>query len=373
MPAPTRKMINAEEHIQNTLPTLPFYVQEYVIARKRSGLSSLTLSGYLYDYTKFFTWLRTEGFTEAATNHDIPYSVLEHLTKNDMELFFDKLREEKVQKREGVVMNRSIQSLNRYTQSLKSLFHYLTTETEDENGESYFYRNVMAKIRTPRKAESAGYRAKRINSQSLNAEEMDGLISYMKNEYEATLSPRAASRYQRDALRDIAIISLINGSGMRVSEIAGLLVSDIDKMHSDITALRKGNKLDTISILPSAMHDLKAYMDIRESVYKPEPKNKYLFLTRYRGEANPISQETIEKIVKKYTKAYLDGKELSPHKLRHSFGKRYMDEGGSLVGLRDQLGHNNIETTTLYTNYSQDEHREILHKMDKGKNKDSNL
>jgi len=367
MPAPTRKMIHAEEHIKATLPTLPFYVQEYVVARRRSGLSSLTLSGYLYDFNKFFTWLRIEGFSEAESNAHIPFTVLESLTKNDIEMFFDMLRDEKIQKQEGVHVKRSLQSLNRYMQSLKSLFNYLTTETEDENGESYFYRNVMAKVRTPRKQESAGYRAKRINAQTLNATEMDGLVNFMKHDYAASLSPRALSRFQRDQLRDIAIISLFNGSGMRAGEVAGLLVSDVDKTHADITALRKGNGLDTVSILPSAMDDVIAYMDVREEIYKPEPKNKYLFLTRYKGVANPISQESIEKIVKKYTKAYLDGKELSPHKLRHSFAKRYLDEGGSLVALRDQLGHNDIETTTLYTNHSQDEHREILNKMDRSK------
>ena len=64
----------------------------------------------------------------------------------------------------------------------------------------------------------------------------------------------------------------------------------------------------------------------------------------------------------------MDGKRLSPHKLRHSFGKGILDEGGSLVALRDQLGHNTIETTSLYTNLSQEEQRVIQRKMDKNEN-----
>ncbi|MBO0588365.1 MULTISPECIES: tyrosine-type recombinase/integrase [unclassified Sporosarcina] len=98
--------------------------------------------------------------------------------------------------------------------------------------------------------------------------------------------------------------------------------------------------------------------------YKPDSKNLFVFLTKYAGQANPIAVETIQKLIGKYSQTFLSGKCLSPHKLRHSFSKKWLDEGGSLVGLRDQLGHNTIATTVLYTNLSQEEQREILKKMD---------
>ncbi len=365
MSVPTRKTIAAEQHIEHAIKDLPFYVQDFVRAKKRARLSPATISGYLYDYKKFFDWLRTEGLTTSETNQTIPYSVLETLKKKDIEFFFEMLMEEKVEKRKDVFVVRSEASLTRFIQSLKSLFNYLTTESEDDDGECYFDRNVMAKIKTPKKTESTARRAKRINSQMLDKDEMDGLLAYVRHDYEKTLSDKQVSRFKRDYLRDLAILSLFQGSGIRVNELAGLQLTDIDSKKNDLSVLRKGNKADTVSITPSSMHDLMCYLEDRQTIYKPDSKNQFVFLTRYGGVANPIAVETIQKLVNKYTKAYLSGKRLSPHKLRHSFAKRWLDEGGSLVGLRDQLGHSTIETTVLYTNLSQDEQREILKKMDK--------
>lgn len=364
MPAPTRKTIIAEQHIEQALKDMPFYVVDYVRAKKRAAYSVRTLSGYLYDYIRFFDWLRQEGFTDSEKNVDIPYSVLESLKKKDVEFFFEMLMEEKIEKREGIYVNRSEDSTTRFIQSLKSLFNYLTQESENDEGECYFYRNVMAKIKSPKKSESTARRSKRISANTFSSSEMIDFLNFVREEYVLTLNSRQAARHAYNHLRDVAIISLLLGSGMRVNEVAGLLIPDIDLLHGDVHALRKGNKLDTISITNTAMGDLKNYLDEREQLYKPDKKNLFVFLTKYRGKANPISVESIEKLVKKYSEAFMDGKRLSPHKLRHSFGKGFIDQGGSLVVLRDQLGHNSIETTSLYTNFTQEEQRKVLRKMD---------
>lgn len=369
MPAPTRKTLIAEEHIEQAIQEMPFYVVDYIRAKKRASYSVRTLSGYLHDYKRFFDWLRQEGYSDAESNKDVPYSVLEVLQKKDVELFIEMLMEEKIEKRENVYSKRSADSTNRFIQSLKSLFNYLTQESENDEGECYFYRNVMAKIKTPKKQESAAYRSKRISASMYSGQEMADLLDFIRSEYVTTLNSRGAARFKHNRLRDIAILSLLIGSGARVNEVAGLLLTDIDTVHGDITAQRKGNQLDTISVTETAMQDLKNYLVEREKLYKPDKKNQFVFLTKYRGKANPITVEAIEKLVKKYTEAFMDGKRLSPHKLRHSFAKGFLDEGGSLPALRDQLGHNSIETTSLYTNLSQEEQRAILRKMDNSNKK----
>lgn len=364
LPAPTRKTLIAEEHIEQAIQEMPFYVVEYIRTKKRASYSVRTLSGYLHDYKRFFEWLRQEGYALVESTKDVPYSVLEKLQKKDVELFIEMLMEDKIEKREGIYSKRSADSTNRFIQSLKSLFNYLTQESEDDEGECYFYRNVMTKIKTPKKQESAAYRSKRISASMFTGKEMTEFLNFVRAEYATTLDSRKAARFEHNRLRDVAIISLLLGSGARVNEVAGLLLQDIDTVHGDITALRKGNQLDTVSITDTAMLDLKNYLTERETLYKPDKKNQFVFLTKYRGKANPITVETIEKLVKKYSEVFLDGKRLSPHKLRHSFAKGFLDEGGSLPALRDQLGHNSIETTSLYTNLSQEEQRVILRKMD---------
>ncbi|MGO1059173.1 tyrosine recombinase XerS [Planococcus sp. FY231025] len=354
----------AEQYVNQAIKDMSFYIVEYVRAKKRATYSVRTLSGYLHDFKRFFNWLRQEGFSDAETNVAVPYTVLESLKKKDVEMLFEMLMDEKIEKRKDVFTTRSIDSTNRFIQSLKSLFNYLTTESEDDEGECYFYRNVMAKIKSPKKTESTARRSKRISANTFDILEMKDFLHFVREEYVLTLTSRAAARFERNRLRDIAIISLLLGSGVRINEVAGLLTTDIDLIHGDIHALRKGNKLDTISITDTAMTDLKNYLDKRVQLYSPEKKNLFVFLTKYRGKANPISVESIEKLVKKYSESFMAGKRLSPHKLRHSFAKGFLDEGGSLVALRDQLGHNSIETTSLYTNLSQEEQRVILRRMD---------
>lgn len=295
---------------------------------------------------------------------DIPYSFLAELPKKDIDFFFEKLMDEPIEKTKGVFVKRSESNMNRFIQSLKSLFLYLTTETEKEDGESYFDRNVMAKIKTPKKNDTAASRAKLINSSMLKDHEIKDFLHFIDVEYVHTLTPRQQMRFDKNKLRDYAMVSLLLGSGIRLQELAGMLLTDIDFVKDDIAVLRKGNKTDVVSVKPSAMQALRNYLDVRDIIYKPDKSNRFVFLTKYGGNANPIAPRTIQKIVNNYTEAFLQGKALTPHKLRHSFAKEWLDNGGSLVDLRDQLNHNKIETTVIYTNYSQGEQREILKKMD---------
>lgn len=365
LPVYTRKVQAAEKHIERALKDLPFYVVEYVRAKKRARYSPDTLSGYLHDYKRFFDWLREQGFTDATSNRDIHYSVLENIKKQDIEYFFEMLTEEQIERSKGVYVKRSEASVNRFIQSLKSLFNYLTIESEKADGECYFYRNVMAKIKTPKNSESIARRAKRINSNMLSTpEQIDDFIDFIKEDYETTLSPRQQAMFLRNKARDIAICSLILDTGIRVNEVAGLLLTDIDFINKDISVLRKGNTKDTVEVTETALYYLKSYLKERESRYRADESNPFVFLTIYAGKANPISTRTIQIMINRYSQAYLSGKRLSPHQLRHSFAKRWLDEGGSLVGLRDQLGHNSIETTTLYTNFSKAEQRKVLDRID---------
>ncbi|MEK4031454.1 tyrosine recombinase XerS [Pseudobacillus sp. FSL P4-0506] len=367
MPSSSREYQQAEIRIEEQLKQMPDYVKEYVRAKKRAGLSSTTLLEYLYDYKKFFEWLRLEGIASEPDNASIPYTVLEKLRKKEVEFFIDYLSEEKIEERQGVWKTRSAARVTRYIQALKSLFNYLTKETEDDDGECYFYRNVMAKITTAKDKETANHRARRINSVILNTEEIQNFLFFMKNEYEHTLSKRQKSLFIRDKEREVAMISLMLGSGARVSEIASLTLSDIDIPKNQIDVIRKGGKADSVNVLPSSMSDLQAYLSIRKQRYGATDSDIYVFLSKYKGKAQPITVRAIQKNLKKYTEAFTYGKALSPHKLRHSFASEWLRNGGNLVLLRDQLGHNSIETTSLYTNLSDRDSQRFMNEMEKNR------
>lgn len=163
---------------------------------------------------------------------------------------------------------------------------------------------------------------------------------------------------------------MLLGSGIRVSEIASLTLQDIDFQKGQIDIVRKGNKEDTVFVLPSALEDLKDYLHIRNERYKPCSSVPYVFVTKYKGTAQPISVRAIQNLVEKYTRAFnsqeefTSGKALSPHKFRHTFASEWIRNGGEMILLRDQLGHSSFETTSKYTNLTAKESKKIIDKMD---------
>ncbi|MCI2255604.1 tyrosine recombinase XerS [Domibacillus sp. PGB-M46] len=367
MAAPREERI-AEQRIEAMLPSFPFYIQEYIRDKRRYGNTPSTQLDYLYDFRIFFEWLLKEGLAPSAQSiSEIPYSILATLRKQDVEFFIDYVRDEPFEAKKDVWKKRSATRVTRIIQSLKSLFRYLTEETELENGECYFDRNVMTKIKIGKAKETAKRRSQRISTLLMNDDDIQEFLFFLKNEYELTLTPRKQAMYLRNKERDIALISLMLGSGIRVSEAAGLLMNSINHKKNTIDVTRKGGKEDTVLVLPSTMEDLRAYLDVREARYQPQKQESFVFLTRYQGKAQQISIRSIETNINQYTQAFTSGRAMSPHKLRHSFAGGWLRNGGDIVKLRDQLGHSSIETTSLYTNLRQEESISIIEQMDKSR------
>lgn len=375
----TPEKLNIRKLLEKHSDSMPFYVKEYVQSKSTAGLSYDTLLQYVYRYKHFFNWLLSEGQVEAENMASIPYSELDTLRKDTVEMYIQFLRNEdisikKEKKNTGNDSDPDVMKLPEYRgeavvalsiQALKSLFNYLTKETEDEDGECYFYRNVMSKIVTHKKGETASRRARDLNSIILNDNEISAYLKFIDTGYSETLtSAEAKSRYERDKIRDLAINSLILGTGMRVGEIASIEMNNIHLHSRYIDVVRKGNKPDSVSVLESAIVDLERYMDVRESRYPGAKKSPFLFVSVYGGVVRPLSRRAIQNIVNKYTSAFFrNGK--SPHKLRHSFAVDFIRSGGDIILLRDQLGHSDIKTTSLYTNMSSKDGEKVLNEMDK--------
>ncbi len=144
--------------------------------------------------------------------------------------------------------------------------------------------------------------------------------------------------------RDRAILEVLYGCGLRVSEASGLKISSVFFEHGFIRIIGKGNKERLVPIGEMAMEALEAYMEDR-----PAPAAKaddLMFLNRF---GKPISRVSLFKIVKKYTLAAGITKEISPHTFRHSFATHLIEHGADLRGVQEMLGHENIATTEIYT------------------------
>ncbi|MGE7692074.1 tyrosine recombinase XerS [Lysinibacillus sp. NPDC097214] len=369
MPAVTPKVIQAERHIEEATPLFPNYVQEYIQAKKKK-YSPLTLSGYLYNIEKFFNWLLEEGIVEADRIRDIDFDSLATLKKIDVELFVDKMANEILSgEDDDEPKRRSKTSVARAVQALKSLFHYLTVETEDKvTQEPYFNRNVMLKITVDLEKESKSRRSKRIEKKTYKSDEIDELLEFISGEYTATLSSRELPYFEMNKVRDLAILAVLFGSGIRGNELVGLKLKDVYIKDQYLDVIRKGDKADSVVIRPSSLTYLVNYLNQRSKIYNVKETYPYVFVAKSPdGTVKQMSNQTLIRLVKKYTQAY--GKEITPHKARYTFSRQYQLEGGTLIGLRDQLGHQNIETTSLYTTESMAEQKDVVNRMDKPKNK----
>ena len=145
--------------------------------------------------------------------------------------------------------------------------------------------------------------------------------------------------------------------------MARILVKKVNIKKQLIDIKRKGAKEDTVRVMDQAIHHLKDYIEIREVRYTGSKEVPFLFVTLYGGTVRPLSRRAIENLVSKYTAAFAQVEGMSRHKLRHSFAADFIRNGGNIVLLRDQLGHSNIETTSLYTNLSSTDNEKVLTRM----------
>uniref|UniRef100_UPI00403F680D tyrosine recombinase XerS n=1 Tax=Niallia sp. XMNu-256 TaxID=3082444 RepID=UPI00403F680D len=343
--------------LQTILKELPWYVEEY-IDHKRRKLSAASLLNYCHDFKIFFNWIISEQLYTGAIK-DIPLSHLETLKAQEIEGFLHSLKYE--------LKNKDI-TVNRKLSALKSLFNYLQNIAETSDLEPYIHRNVMAKIEFNELNLNLETIANKMEGKILLGDEYENFRRFVAEEYGETVkdNKKLWNFYQLNRERDTAIISLILGSGLRLSEVVNLDIDDIDHNKNSARVIRKGNKEQYVYFSAVAMDDLQEYLKIRESRYDIHKQNKALFVAAAmgpKGKTRRLTARSIENLVNKYATAF--GKpSLSVHKLRHSFATRYHTEINDVPKLRRQLGHSSIQTTMIYTHIKNDDLKIAVDQMD---------
>jgi integrase/recombinase XerD len=158
-------------------------------------------------------------------------------------------------------------------------------------------------------------------------------------------------------VRDKAILEVLYGCGLRVSEASGLKISCIYMKEGFVRIIGKGNKERLVPIGEMAVQAVDAYLSVR-----PEPADQdssdILFLNRF---GRPLSRVSMFTMIKKQAVAAGIRKEISPHTFRHSFATHLLEHGADLRVVQEMLGHESISTTEIYTHIdSSTWQREIL-------------
>ena len=147
-------------------------------------------------------------------------------------------------------------------------------------------------------------------------------------------------------LRDKATLELLYATGMRVSELAGLNLDDLNFSERLVRVRGKGKKERLIPFGRKAEDSLTFYIRSRPQIHKGNIEDKALFLN-YRGER--LSSRSVERIVDKYIRVTALRRKISPHSLRHSFASHLLSRGADLRVIQELLGHESLATTQKYT------------------------
>lgn len=340
--------------IEVELAKLPTYVNEFYLGTNHA---ITTTYQYLTEIRRFFDWLRATGITTAKTNKAVPTEVLAHLRRDDLLLYVDHLRHSMNAQRH---LN-SPTSINRSINALRSLFKFLTITADNQNGEPYFERNVMLKIDSLNNTQTLNYRAHAMASHMYRGEMKFTFMTFINNEYEQHCDKRALPAFKINKERDLALIALILGTGVRVSEAVNVNLADINWKQNMLDVTRKGGQRDSVPIAPWTMPYLKQYQALRAQRYHALKKDTAFFLTIYHGNTRRITASSVEKLVKKYSTAF--GHPLTPHKLRHTLASELYNITKDQVLVSQQLGQKGTSATDLYTHVDQTVQKEALHEI----------
>lgn len=159
--------------------------------------------------------------------------------------------------------------------------------------------------------------------------------------------------------RNKAMLELLYGTGIRISELVTLTIHSIDLENCIIRLIGKGAKERIVPIGEYTIYYLKEYLEIRDCFFKRE-KSDYLFLNNH---GKPMSRQGFFKILKKLLQEKNLNSTISPHTLRHSFATHLLNGGADLRSIQTLLGHSDISTTKIYTHISNDKIRSAYHEF----------
>lgn len=155
--------------------------------------------------------------------------------------------------------------------------------------------------------------------------------------------------------RDRAILEVLYGSGLRVTELISLRIEDVDCRSRRIKVTGKGSKDRLVPLGERARDELEKYLDCARDGFLGGRDSEILFVN-YAGKG--LSRQGVWKIIKCYGQA-AGIQDLSPHTLRHSFATHLLDHGANLRAIQVMLGHSEITTTQIYTHVSRERLRAI--------------
>ena len=313
-----KRKINCLQRTENVLDGLPSFCGDFFVGIE-NNTSPLTRLNYANDLRIFFDFLSKKVLKKTIL--DITLADLEKVTSIDIEKFLSYLSN---YLHGGKTLSCNERAKQRKLSSVRALYKYFFDKNK-------LIANTAAKVKTPKIHDKEIIR--------LDVDEVAALISTVESA--DGLSKRQKAYHENTKIRDIAMITLFLGTGIRISELVGLNVDDIFFDSDSFVVTRKGGNRTILYFTEEVREALLNWLDYRNNIKYLDKNEKALFLS-IRNKR--ISVRNVEILVEKYAKVVTPLKKITPHKLRSTFGTNLYRETGDIYVVADFLGHSDVNT-----------------------------
>ena len=305
--------------------------QFFMYLRSVRNASEHTIRSYENDLSQFLTFLTPPG-TPMPAPTDVTHLMIREFVAHLHDLKLEK------------------SSIARKLAAIRSFFKFAVRE------------GIVP--RSPARAVATPKLPKRIPS-VLSAEDLNAFLDSVVAEPTVGSGRRPSATDEGSRLmvkRDRAILELLYASGLRVSELTGLNLADMDRKELMLRVRGKGNKERIVPFGGKAEQALEAYQSVREEILRKaggRGERQAVFLNHF---GTRLTQRSVARIVKKYSRLANVNWDLHPHSLRHAFATHLLADGADLRAIQELLGHSSLSTTQRYTHATI---RQLLEVFDK--------
>lgn len=323
------------QKLREVLQTLPSFVKNYFRALEPTTSTSTRIA-YAYDVRIFFRFLLEKNPSlKGKSMQDLTLDLLDQLQAEDIEEYQEYLKLYDAKEKHQTNGERG---LKRKMSALRSFY-------------AYYYKHQLITTNPTLLVDMPKLHEKSIIR--LDVDESAALLDYIEHCGDE-LSGQKKRYWEKTKLRDLAIVTLMLGTGIRVSECVGLDVQDIDLKNNGIKIVRKGGNEMVVYFGNEVEEALRNYLEARKNITPVVGNENALFFSTQRRR---IGVKAVENLVKKYAQAITTTKKITPHKLRSTYGTTLYKETGDIYLVADVLGHRDVNTTKKHYAAMDDERR----------------
>ena len=326
--------------MREVLDSLPKFCRQYFRGIEPTT-SPRTRLGYAYDLRTFFEFIHSKN--PALKNVPIKeykIGILDQIEREDIEEYLEHLS---LYEKKNKEITNAEQGKKRKMSALRSLYNYFYKA-------EMISRNTAELVAMPKLHEHEIIR--------LEPNEVATLLDQV--EAGEKLTKNQLKYHEKTKLRDVALLTLFLGTGIRVSELVGIDFDDIDFDINGLRVHRKGGYNTVVYFSDEVRTALIDYIRQRREIIPEEGSENALFLSL---QNKRMSVRAVEKMVKKYAQNVTTLKKITPHKLRSTFGTNLYQESGDIYLVADVLGHKDVNTTRKHYAAQDDANRRRAAKM----------